>query len=104
MLVRHDAAREISFFQERGALSARLFGCRFSRRIRGKIKNRIARLTKTLKKTQGTLLLPDASPATGARPRARRDVMEKFTSIVILIPELHRAHWHTCVATNLSSS
>lgn len=47
MLVRHDAvndaAREISF-SKRGALSARLFGCRFSRRVREKFENRIARL------------------------------------------------------------
>lgn len=45
MLVRHDAvndaAREISF-SKRGALSARLFGCRFSRRVREKFENRIA--------------------------------------------------------------
>ena len=56
MLVRHDAvndaAREISF-SKRGALSARLFGCRFSRRVREKFENRIARLqTQNLHRSQ----------------------------------------------------
>ena len=51
MLVRHDAAREICF-RERGAQSARLFGCRFSRRVREKFENRIARLqTQNLHRT-----------------------------------------------------
>jgi len=83
MLVRHDAAREISFFQERGALSARLFRCRFSRRIREKSK--IGSLG--LRRHHGNAFRRFTVPCThrrrpGPRRAKRRDVMEKF----ILIP------------------
>jgi hypothetical protein len=85
MLVRHDAAREISFFRERGALSARLFGCRFSRIITVE-KSKIGSLG--LRRHHGNAFrraafhrAVHASPAPRA-PRRRRDVMEKF----ILIP------------------
>jgi len=84
MLVRHDAAREISFFQERGALCARLFGCRFSRIITEE-KSKIGSLG--LRRHHGNAFRRFTVPCThrrrpGPRRAKRRDVMEKF----ILIP------------------
>jgi hypothetical protein len=80
MLVRHDAAREISFFRERGALSARLFGCRFSRIITvEKSKIGSLRAYEDTRRDTRTFYAPVASAG-----EKRRDVMRRSSSLRLI--------------------